>query len=94
MCHGEKSPAFPDPGAASPYSKDIQAMVFGSPDAARQIAILPDIFGCNPFYQGFATYLAARGFISSTLSPAWAISLKRPGRPLSSVGTRLGTATL
>ncbi len=61
MCHGEKSPAFPDPGAASPYSKDIQAMVFGSPDAARQIAILPDIFGCNPFYQGFATYLAARG---------------------------------
>ncbi|TDJ68191.1 MAG: carboxymethylenebutenolidase 2 [Proteobacteria bacterium] len=61
MCHGEKSPAFPDPSPSSLYRDDIQAMVFGSPDAAHKVAILPDIFGCNPFYQGFATHLAARG---------------------------------
>ncbi len=58
MCHGEASAAFPEPASFSPYSGGIQASVFGDPAAPRRIAILPDIYGSNPFYQGLATRLA------------------------------------
>ena len=61
MCHGEASAAFPEPASFSPYSGGIQASVFGDPAAPRRIAILPDIYGSNPFYQGLATRLAHTG---------------------------------
>lgn len=61
MCHGEASAAFPDSASFSAYAGGIQASVFGDPAAARRIAILPDIYGSNPFYQGLATRLADRG---------------------------------
>jgi len=60
MCHGVKSAAFPDPGPFSTYSTAIQASIYGDEDASKKIAILPDIYGCNPFYQGFATHLAEK----------------------------------
>ena len=61
MCHGVASSAFPEPGAFSSYSNDIQATMFGDENATQRIAILPDIYGSNPFYQGFAARIAAHG---------------------------------
>lgn len=60
MCHGVASSAFPEPGDFSSYSSDIQATMFGDSNAEQRIAILPDIYGSNPFYQGFAAHLAQR----------------------------------
>lgn len=42
---------------------------YGCDSAARRIAILPDIYGCNPFYQGFATYLARRDMRAFLVDP-------------------------
>ncbi len=61
MCHGEASAALPDPDAFEPYTSGIQAAVFGAGPARRKVALLPDIYGCNPFYQGLATQLSRCG---------------------------------
>lgn len=61
MCHGAAVAAFPVPATATDFSSDVEGYHYaGSPDG-RRIAILPDIYGCNPFYQGLATLLANRG---------------------------------
>lgn len=61
MCHGAAVAAFPVPQLGHAYKGHVSASVYGSNDAAIKIAILPDIFGCNPFYQGLATRYAERG---------------------------------
>ncbi len=63
MCHGVASPAFPKVPSFRPYAKQIQASVFGDSGASRRLAVLPDIYGANPFYQGFAAHLAARSCV-------------------------------
>lgn len=60
MCHGEPSPSFPEPDVRGRVSAEVEALVFGDDDAAKSIAIIPDIYGPNLFYQGFATYLAGK----------------------------------
>ncbi|MEL7538930.1 MAG: dienelactone hydrolase family protein [Pseudomonadota bacterium] len=61
MCHGEASSAFPEPGAFRTSSTAPVAAIFGNESAAQRIAILPDIYGANPFYQGLATRFADQG---------------------------------
>lgn len=61
MCHGAPSSAFPEPGPCETMRGPVEAFVYGEADAATTVAIIPDIYGCNPFYRGFATYLAQKG---------------------------------
>lgn len=60
MCHGAPSSAFPEPGPCETLQGPIEAFVYGEANATRSIAIIPDIYGCNPFYRGFATHLARK----------------------------------
>lgn len=61
MCHGTACNAFPEPGAFRVPSDEIVASVFGNADGRPRLAILPDVYGTNPFYQGLATRWAERG---------------------------------
>ena len=61
MCHGAPSPSFPAPDVRGEVSAEVEALVFGDESAAKSVAVIPDIFGLNQFYRGFATYLASKG---------------------------------
>jgi len=61
MCHGAAVAAFPAVTLGEPIAGAVASRAYGDPGAARTIAILPDIYGCNPFYQGLAAHFAARG---------------------------------
>jgi len=61
MCHGEQLASFPPPGEFELISEDVDAFAIGRDDATKRLAIIPDIYGCNPFYRGFSTYLADKG---------------------------------
>lgn len=61
MCHGQAVAAFPTPDDAESFSAQVNGYAYGNPDAAAKIAILPDIYGCGPFYQGLATHYAHKG---------------------------------
>lgn len=59
MCHGLASKAFPELGEFRVSTASVTASVFGND--GKRIAILPDIYGSNPFYQGLATRWAESG---------------------------------
>jgi carboxymethylenebutenolidase len=61
MCHTTSSSFFPEPGPVSAVTGVIEGFVHGSDDAEARIIVIPDIFGCGPFYQGLAAHLAAKG---------------------------------
>ena len=61
MCHGVASAAFPPVGKYVTATAEPFSLAFGDPVERVRIAILPDIYGPGPFYQGLATYLAERG---------------------------------
>ena len=61
MCHGAAVSAFPEPETPTAFKGVVAGFAFGPDEAARRIAVLPDIYGCNPFYRGLATHLAAMG---------------------------------
>ncbi|MAU40028.1 MAG: carboxymethylenebutenolidase 2 [Kordiimonas sp.] len=61
MCHRDRLSSLPEPASYTEINGDIDALVFGGTDNQRRIAILPDIYGANPFYQSFSTYLADKG---------------------------------
>lgn len=61
MCHGHACSVFPDPGEFVTPTGPIVASIFGAANSLAKIAILPDIFGVNPFYQGLATRWADKG---------------------------------
>lgn len=61
MCHGAPVKAFPRPATPTEFADDVAGYLFGDVNAARRIAILPDIYGCNAFYRGMATHLSQKG---------------------------------
>lgn len=61
MCHGAAVSAFPAPTEGDAYNGALKAYMFGDDAAAKRIAILPDIYGCNPFYQGLSMRYAQAG---------------------------------
>ena len=58
MCHGDAVQAFPAPAPAAAFSKAVAGFQWGAETATERVAILPDIYGCNPFYRGLATRYA------------------------------------
>lgn len=61
MCHAEGSVFFGFPTDAGKIDSNVFALTYGSQEAVRKIAVLPDIYGLTPFYQAFASWIAARG---------------------------------
>lgn len=60
MCHADATKAFPKPARATFVPGPVAAYRFGA-EGGRRVAILPDIYGCNPFYRGLATRFVRRG---------------------------------
>jgi carboxymethylenebutenolidase len=69
MCHGAACAAFPSPGKYVTTSVEPFSFAFGNAGEELRIAILPDIYGPNLFYQGLATYLAERGALVHLMNP-------------------------
>lgn len=69
MCHGAASAAFPPVGRYVATTAEPFSLAFGDPGERIRIAILPDIYGPGPFYQGLATYLAERGALVRLMDP-------------------------
>lgn len=62
MCHGSASAAFPEPKVTGHIKGEVPALRFGtSRDGKARVAVLPDIYGANDFYQGFSQYIAGQG---------------------------------
>lgn len=61
MCHDHAISVFPQPGEPEILEGELTALAFGDATANKRLAIIPDIYGCNPFYRGFAAYWAGRG---------------------------------
>ncbi len=55
MCHGKAVAAFPIPTEPVAFENEVSGYHWANPGASSKIAILPDIYGCNPFYRGLAT---------------------------------------
>lgn len=68
MCHGNASASLPTPEAGSPFDGALHGFAFGPANGPR-LAILPDIYGCNPFYRGLATHFAAKGMRVFLMNP-------------------------
>jgi hypothetical protein len=69
MCHGVASAAFPPVGKYVTATAEPFSLAFGDSVDRVRIAILPDIYGPGPFYQGLATYLAGRGAFVQLMDP-------------------------
>lgn len=61
MCHGQAIKAFPPPAPAKPFSEAVSGFTWETGATDTRIAILPDIYGCSPFYKGLSSLLADRG---------------------------------
>lgn len=61
MCHKEPLTHFGEQLPAKSIEEEVSALVYGEGRAARKIAVLPDIYGLTPFYQGFSSFLARHG---------------------------------
>lgn len=61
MCHGAASAHFPDPEIGGEFSAELVGLSFGAEAASIRVALIPDIYGANAFYQGLATHLANKG---------------------------------
>ena len=65
MCHHDKLAALPEPGIYQ--RREAEGLKYwdyesaSGPDSKR-LLIMTDIYGCNAFYQSFATYLASKGW--------------------------------
>ena len=70
MCHGQPLAAFPAPPPARSFRAAVAGLTWQAPDqTAGRIAILPDIYGCNLFYQGFSARYLARGYAVYLVDP-------------------------
>ncbi|MBC6402894.1 MAG: dienelactone hydrolase family protein [Hyphomonadaceae bacterium] len=61
MCHGQAVRAFPAPPESRSFEKQVSGYYYASHGSGRRIAILPDIYGCNPFYMGLSAHLIEQG---------------------------------
>lgn len=55
MCHGHAIAAFPAATEAEIYTDIVSGYLWKKAETNHRIAILPDIYGCNPQYKGLAT---------------------------------------
>ena len=69
MCHNGDCDYFPAPDPTGTFSGEIEGVVFGETTAAKKIAIIPDIYGPGPFYQGFAQYLSQHDAAAFLVNP-------------------------
>jgi carboxymethylenebutenolidase len=69
MCHTETSATFPLPGKHIAVNAGLHSLAFGDPEEGIRIALLPDIYGAGPFYQGLATYIAGKGAFVHLMDP-------------------------
>ena len=70
MCHNDKLSALPAPGTYQ--RKEAEGLKYWEFDcqfegresgaANKRVMVLTDIYGCNAFYQSFATYLTSKGW--------------------------------
>lgn len=65
MCHHDKLSTFPAPGTYQ--RKEAEGLKYWeyastSGPASKRVMILTDIYGCNEFYQSFASYLTIQGW--------------------------------
>ena len=61
MCRTANLNSLPEPADSRVSVGSVTAYAFGSATADVRIAILPDIYGCSPFYRGLATRYAEHG---------------------------------
>jgi len=61
MCHTQKIGFFGEPLSGASFTHEIEGLLFRGPDAARRIAVFPDIYGLTDFYKGYASYIAGQG---------------------------------
>lgn len=69
MCHIRKLSLCPDEQRASEYTGSVSALSFKNAGGHRRIALLPDIYGVTPFYQGLASLLSDRGALVHLVDP-------------------------
>lgn len=69
MCHGAAVSAFPDAYVGEVYDGDVYGYRYGDPAAEKHIAIIPDIYGANPLYQGLALHYVGKGARATLLDP-------------------------
>ena len=67
MCHDKASGYFPAPRSTGSIKGQVEGLTFGNANAKLKIAIIPDIYGTNAFYQGLATRLTAQGTAAVSL---------------------------
>ncbi len=61
MCHISQLSLCPAAKQASEHAGIVSARCYTNSGTCRRIAVLPDIYGVTPFYQGLAAFLADRG---------------------------------
>lgn len=60
MCLTQAPAAFPST-AMSTFRGEVSGYACGGDDASMRIVVLPDIYGCSPFYRSLAARYAAKG---------------------------------
>lgn len=61
MCNAASLSFFRKPRRIDHLVSSVESFVQGPDDAAFRIAILPDIYGCSPFYEGLSAHFAELG---------------------------------
>lgn len=69
MCHDGAARAFPAPEQGYAIEGDVAGYGYGDFEAIPHIAILPDIYGCNPFYCGLARRYQDKGARVTLVDP-------------------------
>ena len=65
MCHHDKLTALPGPRSyGRKQAEGLKYWEYASVSvpATKRVVVLTDIYGCNEFYQSFASYLTAQGW--------------------------------
>ena len=69
MCLTAPIKTFPPPTPGSRLEGVVRGYSYGSESAGLRIAILPDIYGCSPFYRSLAARYAEKGAYSLLIDP-------------------------
>jgi carboxymethylenebutenolidase len=69
MCHGRPIEAFPAPQTGTPFEKEVAGFAYGPADSEHRLAVLPDIYGCTPFYRQLSVRYAAMGAHVKLIDP-------------------------
>ncbi|CAG9187069.1 MULTISPECIES: dienelactone hydrolase family protein [Burkholderiaceae] len=61
MCHDTAPALFPRTASTGSIDGAICALCYAGATRGPRLLVLPDIYGCNAFYRGYAAYLAEQG---------------------------------